>query len=591
MHLGIFVAALAMSSAQQYITVPSSSRYYGQDGPWGAVTVSYGGYSQEDADDSRWQPFDFFPGGQFNSFIISPQAYGDNGTHLCGLAGTTSTPTTQTLDGSKIWYRPEFNYTADSGIYMIGNIYTQTMHIGTFGGSAGQTVFNTSTVIVDGLTYLTPANKNITAVEIGFLALGDGDKSGGSTAASNNSDHGDIQAWNIPRSLWSSKVIPSFTYSLHLGSAALRYPISLIFGGYDKGRMIGAPTTFSGQATLLDIGIGVELGASPFNFSSKSGLLFDASGHNAAITADPDPQGPYLSLPEETCTAITENLPVKFNDSSGYYLWQVDDPAYSSIVSSPAFLSFTFPPSPGDTENVTVKVPFLLLNLTLGPALSGLNEPVPYFPCMPYVPTRAEDHYVLGRAFLQAALIGRNWDKAVSWLAQAPGPGLGLQGLGVSPQNIDPDQVTLEAFPGDAAAQSRSTWSAYWTPLPEPIASNDSATAAPDSDGDLSTGAKAGIGVGVSIIGTAFIAGLVLILWRRKKASSAAQTMLLQDADHKDSILDRKDPSPPYPTDKSSVNDSDIVSPAQTDHFEAFLGPAELYSHHEPQELSDTSPH
>lgn len=162
-----------------------------------------------------------------------------------------------------------------------------------------------------------------------------------------------------------------------------------MFGGYDKGRMIGAPTTFQVQPSLLDIGIGVETGGSPFDFISKSGLLIDGNGENKAISAAPDPQGPYLSLPKETCDAITENLLIEL-DSSGYYLWLVDDARYVDIVSSPAFLSFTFPPSSGDTDNVVIKVPFLLLNLTLGRLLSGRDEPVPYFPCMPYEPAQSE---------------------------------------------------------------------------------------------------------------------------------------------------------------------------------------------------------
>lgn len=439
-NVALLVLLLSSSCAQRFIAVPISSRYYGQDGPWGAVSVNYGGYPQDELDESQWKTVDLFPGGQYNSFVISSIACQGDSTGLCGRGGNVSaTSVNQTLDGTPIAFRPYSNYSADSGVNMTGYVYEQTMNVGFGQGGAGYTAYNTSTVIVDQMNYTTPSHRRCNAIEVGYLALGAGDASGGSPTQSFSTGGRDkpLLAWNLPGYFWEHNLTPSFTYTLQVGSAAFGYPLSLAFGGYDMGRLLAPVTTFQSQLSLLDIGIGVQTGGSPFNFATKSGLLLDSSGSNKAVSVTPDPQGPYLSLPRQTCDAIASLLPVKY-DSSGYYLWQTDDPSYAKIVSSPAYLSFTFPPPPGNSSNVVLKLPFPLLNLTLGPLLSGLKAPVPYFPCMPYTPDAGEP-YILGRAFLQSAFLGRNWNSAVSWLAQAPGPGPGLQGLGTSYRDIASD--------------------------------------------------------------------------------------------------------------------------------------------------------
>lgn len=183
----------------------------------------------------------------------------------------------------------------------------------------------------------------------------------------------------------------------------------------------------------------------------------------------------------------------------------------------------------------------------------------------------------------------------MSWLAQAPGPGSGLQGLGVSPQNIESDQVALDPFAGHPDVQFNSAWSGYWTPLPQPSVSTNN-TAAPSSTSTpnegISIGAQAGIGASVGVIGIAILSGLG-VLWRRRKSSTASQTELLPTPDHTDSTLDRKDSSTPYFATNtmkgSSGNELDVPSPSEQSHFEEYVHPVELPSHQDPQELSDIS--
>lgn len=544
--------------AQRYISVPSSSRYYGQDGPWGAVTVNYGGYPNPDiADNHQWKSVDLLPGGEWSSFLISPETCYDNSTGLCGIGGTTDpTGVHQTADNETIAQPGGINQRngANSGLQMTGYIYAQTMNVGGTASHTGHTAYNTSTVILDYMNVTSPSDATFTDLEVGFLALGAGSQKNQFSTYGQNS----IVAWNMPGFFYNQSMIPSFSYTLQMGSAAHQYPVSLTFGGYDQGRMVGPATVFdvpradaksSAVLSLLDIGIGVHTGGSPFNFSSKTGLLINSDGVNKAIQVSPDPLGPYLSLPKQTCDAIAAELPVRF-DQSGYYLWNTDDPDYSTIVSSPAYLSFTFPSSPanGAPDDVIIKVPFTLLNLTLGPVLSGKTMPVPYFPCIPYSLEPEKGFYFLGRAFLQAAVFGRNWDKQVAWLAQAPGPGLNHEGLGTALKDVAQDANTIDPLPGDADQQFNSTWSAYWEPLPEERStasdvspSNEDANTEEDPSG-LSTAAKVGIGAGVGVfcLALAILAGLI---WWRRRTSSASQTKFLPQPNGEDS---RKDPSPPY---------------------------------------------
>lgn len=504
------------------------------------MTVNYGGYpTSSHSDAALWESLDLFPAGAWTSFVISPESCNGNTTGLCGTGGTSdSTYINQTVDDQTIYWRPENHDRGNSGIHWTGEIFSQTMNVGKSADGDGYTVYNTSTAIVDSFNFTTSSNTNISAIEVGFLALGAPQQ-----FQTFSSGEYPIMAWNLPGYFYNQSTIPSFTHTLHLGSAAFQYPVSLVFGGYDQGRMIGSPTVYhDNKIALLDIGIGVHTGRSPFTFASKDQLLIDSSGPKSSIQVTPDSQGPNISLPKETCDAIAAELPVT-SDASGYYLWDVDYLRYREIVLSPAYLSFTFPSSQANRvqDNVIIKVPFMLLNLTLGPVLSGKTKPVPYFPCMPFDP--ADDTYYLGRAFLQAALIGRQWDpnRNTMWLAQAPGPGSNNDGLGQALRDIQQSDNTLDPIPGDQDAQFNSSWSGYWQPLldsPAPIFVDDR-----EITTGLSKRGKAGIGTGVGVGVLALLAIAGLCLWRKKKSSSASQTEPLS----LHSVLEvREDPSPPY---------------------------------------------
>jgi hypothetical protein len=200
---------------------------------------------------------------------------------------------------------------------------------------------------------------------------------------------------------------------MHIGSTGLRILPSLYIGGYDQTRVVGEVTVQKFNMhylpiDLLDIGIGVAEGKSPFTFTSKSGLL--ASGNSSvgvSMQVIVEPTSPFIYLSKSSCDAIAANLPATYQPDLGLYTWNITTAAYQQIIASPAFLSFTFRLNSSITQNLTINVPFRLLNLTLTTPL--VSNPTQYFPCNPFDYGKSYGFYTLKKAFLQAAFLGVNW--------------------------------------------------------------------------------------------------------------------------------------------------------------------------------------
>ena len=309
--------------------------------------------------------------------------------------------------------------------------------------------------------------------------------------------------------------IPSYSYGLHIGSASLGIPGSLLLGGYDQNRVMGdvsaqAFSSGSFPIELFDLSIGVAEGGSPWDYNNKTGLLAQGNSSLASgLSVIIDPANPYLYLPQSACDAIAAELPVTYQPDYGLYFWNTSDSQYSKITTSPSHLAFRFSKNNLNNEDITIKVPFALLNLTLEAPL--VKTPTQYFPCMATNSTP-----VLGRAFLQAAFIGVNWLGGKWFLAQAPGPDGSFI---VDTETIGDNDSTI---PGTSNSWE-DTWKNSWkliatnatptanTTVPEPSSSST------ESKG-LSTVVRTGIIVG-SVVGGVSIIVLCcgLCIHRRKK--------------------------------------------------------------------------
>ncbi|KAI9371700.1 hypothetical protein BJX61DRAFT_543393 [Aspergillus egyptiacus] len=286
----------------------------------------------------------------------------------------------------------------------------------------------------------------------------------------------------------------------------------LLLGGYDKNRAIGEVSAqpFSGGTfpiQLLDIGLGVASGGSPWSFRNQTGFLAqDNSSLETGVTVQATTADPYLYLPQSSCDAIAAELPVVYQPDYGLYFWNTSDPRYSQIVTSPSYLAFTFSRNGLNNAEITINVPFALLNLTLQPPL--VDTPTFYFPCM-----ATDGTYALGRAFFQAAFIGVNWNQGTgNWfLAQAPGPGY----------STISDRTNIEASASTITGSESSweaSWARYWTELPSTSGPRNPVENEPSSG--LSSGAKAGIGVGGAVGGLLVIGLLVWWFFLRRRRQS-----------------------------------------------------------------------
>ncbi|EPE29610.1 Acid protease [Glarea lozoyensis ATCC 20868] len=516
----IIPSTFAADRAPQAVTW--STKTHGPDGPWHAVSVSIG---------SPPQIVDLLPGGMWMSNVLASTVCTGSIAVNCDVSkagfydGKKSTTfvqipqtgsiqnesfsktgnTLSTLEGSAEWIFDTATIpmqNSGSGLDSSGgSLESYTLAIDNF---VMLTVTSGVETLPDGTTY--PA-------QIGKLALG---ASNFNQSWAQNPPNPRFNGTLLPGALVEQEKAPSNSYGMHLGAVAKGISPSLYFGGFDQTRALGSVSAQPYEISnlpidLLDIGIGVAEGSSPFNFTSVSGLLTKGnSSMGVATTVYVEAPLPWIYLPKSACDAITQSLPVVFEDKYGLYFWDIEDPRYAKIVSSPAFLSFTFRLSGSVTNNMTINVPFALLNLTLTAPI--IDKPTPYFPLRPGLGPHGK--YELGRAFLQAAFVGVNWQTAMGtgngvwFLAQAPGPNTPSKG---TPTTIKSSDTSIVG----STAVWKDTWKGAWTVLNDagdvvsapPPATTPSGTSTPtETPGSvkeaskLGAGAIAGIVVGVAAI-------------------------------------------------------------------------------------------
>lgn len=372
---------------------------------------------------------------------------------------------------------------------------------------------------------------SIHALQVGTLGLGYLGNITQVFPADDARDGTPANATQIPSYLQTLKLTSSNSFGLHVGLVEPKIPGSLLFGGYDSNRIYGEISSQWGPVAdvdedttidLIDIGMSVVEGLSPWNVSSVGGLL--AAGNSslgATLGVRMQPEAPYLNLPKSTCDAISAWLPVTYRPDLGLYTWNTKDPQYSRIVSSPSVLSFVFRKDLIDVHNLTINVPFALLNLTLQAPLT--KDPTPYFPCN----AQSRGVYSLGRSFLQAAFLGANWNAmdniGVWWLAQAPGPNIPKED---NRRTIRDQDITIYA----SNNEWKDTWKGFWTPLTPSVVGNEPTESSPSSSSvdehsppdyvetGLSTGQAVGIAVGSALFGVlalSLCAYFIRRRWRR----------------------------------------------------------------------------
>ena len=454
------LTATPLSFAQVIQPWPARwSQTYGPDGPWNTVRVAFG---------TPPQYFDALPAGQWNSWILRKDICKKalpSRTCFAQDAGTYDPTSSRTYINTSLVYTSLRGGFFEPSEFTFGDYEAALDELSIDPAREelkGVHIHNHTSFIVEN-AYRTLPNGTRYSVALSTLSLG------GPDAFQNWVVDGyRYEGLLVSNDIHTQRITDSNAYGLHIGSPTVKLGGSLFFGGYDRFRVVG-PTSaqpFSLNTlpiALLDIGIGVAEGKSPFAFASRQGLLAEGNSSFSGVPSlmvDVEGRDPYLYLPRSTCEAIAKNMPVRFDPGLGLYLWQTEDPNYKKIAFSPAFLSFTFRANNSASQNITIKVPFRLLSLTLSEPLA--SPPAQYFPCAtPQVPG-----YRLGRAFMQAAFVSVNWMqdyKGVWMLAQAAGPNI--------PESPD---VTVIGAQDRTLRASDSSWELSWQGVWAPIAANGS---------------------------------------------------------------------------------------------------------------------
>lgn len=475
-----FLSILRPASSK-YLLVPNSAKPYGPDGPWNAFSIIVGNPNQN---------IDVYMGGVFSSAILSANICNFSGNSTAkpscparsvggGVYNATKSTTSNTKSikltssGSiSLGYEPggALVLTGSSGLMM------DSMVIGD-GPLLQQTITNTSINRIDQATQTLPGGGSYD-LQVSYLSMGAAD-----LVQSFGLGVGipPINASIPVNQLAANGAINSRSWGMHIGSAQLKQPGSLILGGYDRSRVASDPATFdikNGgdlEVVLQNITFGVMQGGSPWGLGATPQgnlLTSDAVGTtNSQITIKLTTVSPYLYLPQNTCSEIAKHLPVTFVPSFGLYVWNTSDPQFSLIVNSTAYMEFGFVYRSGQYP---VRIPMKLLALQLESPFP-VTSATTYFPCRPT--TSGSPLYYLGRSFMQGAFLGLSWSTNKFWLAQAPGPALTTSDI----YDIGPDDSTI-------AAMANVDWAASWVGVLTVDKTNSVGAAEPNLTGGPSPG-------------------------------------------------------------------------------------------------------
>lgn len=498
----------------------NTTHSYGPDGPWPVITVQVG--SSDVAGTQRLSIVDLHPGGIWESMILRGSFCNSNGTNfgdgssqcLAEKAGLYKLSQSTTAQQN---FTDEVGLVWQWGSSSVDNVSGEALNVldtMTVPALQGAFTINNSTISAVHAWQIEMPDGTYYSAQVGTLSLG-------APGMGIQQFNATVTGQTAPGSAYAQGATASNSWGLHYGSASLSQEGSLVFGGYDQSRALGEMGAFdlsagsAMMANLLDVQIGAENGSSPFKESSYTGLLKLNASFGGVQPTVINPIVPYLFMSPETCAAVTENLPVTFDSQVGLYIWNATDPRYERIVNSPAYLAFVF--QNAGIGNLTIKVSFRLLNLTLEAPI--MNPTQQYFPCRPFYASDHSGDYFLGKAFLQAAFIGMNWQMEKFFLAQAPGPGVGASNI----TPIGPTDVRISTDPIENYAV---TWARDWAALSGNSDTGNSKNTTANSTGaahgqngtsghGMSSKTKTGIAVG-AVIGVLAVAGVLLLSYLRR---------------------------------------------------------------------------
>jgi LPXTG-motif cell wall-anchored protein len=505
-HVGLIILILSpfLAQATEPFIVPTSDSTYGPDGPWQAVKVQIG--------ESK---VDLYPGSLWETVVLG-QTFCDGTTGgACPAKNNLySTKTSFSMNKAFDRYNEAFSNNVNQGETLVAKRLFEMFWMVEPTGSGVEVRYTNVTMKVakSGNTKF-PGGLEIKPT-LGYFSLGAPDENQIFTVDNEPDFVGKI----VLNAMFKDDRIPSRSWGMHIGSATLNQKLSLVFGGYDSSRLVSDAFAYDSkgklQVKLMDVAMGVAEGKPPIDDLKLGGKLGSNGNFNLMI----DPQVPYMYLPSAVCQSMVQGLPVNYDDELGLYIWDAKDSSYETIVNSPLYLDFQFEAM--GTSNNSIKLPMKLFDLMLESPIKAQNTP--YFPCRHTVD---KSKYTLGRAFLQGAFIGMNWDEGKFWMGQAPGPSSGSSVI----TTIQKSDTTISK----AEFSWKSSWASTWKatkdtssiepdenalPSSTPAPSDSSlVTNTPVPVSGLSTGAMAGIGVGATLGALLMLSGALYFVRRRRE--------------------------------------------------------------------------
>jgi hypothetical protein len=529
--LSLLSACLVLAQRQSIINVPFNElTKFGPDGPWKAVTTLVG---------RPGQSVDLYPGTNWESAMIDGRGCGTickkyTQTGLYNFSASLDANSQAILWGPNsnltglglgdLIGLTDFTYPAETNRLVTDEIAVDE------GMGLNHFIYNT-TIAVGNWSTRYPDGRRF-PLRVGFLSLG---------APLQTQSFDNISTNVYLNTLSLHNRTSSASWGMHIGSWRPNIPGSLVFGGYDISRIIGVPAAYDdtgGRLRLELLAIDLEIESAGSNLvKTMEGLLYANNSVLPTLPITIQPTTPYLHLPQATCDLIATYLPVTFNESLGLYMWDVTNPSYTRMNDTSIRLSFTFKNTL--ESNLTIRVPFAHLNLTIEPPLVESSRP--YFPCRPYQPSYGyPTSSYLGRAFLQAAFVGQNWDSRRWFLAQAPGPKHEISDV----MNITP--LDRSIFPNQ-----NLTWEDSWSitvPLKPKASSRQT----------LSVSKVVSLSVVLPLLAVLIAMALGLCCWHRKRSRTPK---VVSDPDHRASIGYIQDPMALHEV--SGVRETEEIQGAQ----------------------------
>lgn len=311
-------------------------------------------------------------------------------------------------------------------------------------------------------------------------------------------------------------LIPSLSFGYTAGAnqyATGPVLASLVLGGTDRSRY--QPNSlvfpFSSNSTRK-----LVVGLRGLYSSSRTGTFLSESIY---MSIDSTVAGIYLPL--DACAQMEQAFGLVYDNTTGLYLLSSAQQAQLSAINPN--ITFTLAVDKDTGQAVDIVLSYSSFDLQASPPYAGLTNSSFYFPLHR---ASSPSMYTLGRTFLQEAYLVVDYERSHFTVSQAV--------FGTSPQNLSSiEPITLA---NSTTTGTNATSTAY---LVTPTSTSPASTASQRSMPSISSGAIAGIVVGV-VVALAAITALLFFCCRGNRSLGRHRRQeTMPFADSKDIDMDQ----------------------------------------------------